>query len=544
MRKLLVALLALLTILLSACGRGPVTSQADVIIVGAGIAGLSAALEAADQGAEVIVVDANSVGGGHAVRAGGFALVNTALQRNKGINDSAALATQELLDWGEDADAGWVQRYARDSGTQVYDWLVAMGVEFKMILPTPESSVPRFHFTKGTAVHVVVPMLREALSRPNIRFLWNIAADELLLTEGRVVGIHAGNTRTGSSFQLYGGSVVLATGGFQSNSLMVNQHWRTERSRPGRLLIGSGQFATGNGYELAAAAGAKLQRMDRQVTFVNGIPDPRDTSRRRGLTVSNRQAILVNESGNRFVDETLPSKALEQAVFTQVQTSYWMVFDDSGARKLGVRGAAWLTTDSVRSEIIENPELVQTAATIDELAERLNVAPENLQRSIDNYNRSTRKPLSSPPYYALQLYPLTRKSLGGPAISDTAQVLNSDSEVIKGLYAAGELTGVAGINGSYGGSGTFLGPSVYLGRIAGKAAAVNSSFPLNDPDPNISNTPRLNLEIDGYWHYKVAHETVRTRQLDCETCHNNTPMAEVGSSKAMLTRLSTCETCH
>ena len=344
---------------LPACSKAPVTSQADVIIVGAGIAGLAAALEAANQGADVIVVDANSVGGGHAVRAGGFALVNTALQRDKGINDSALLATQELLNWGEDADAIWVKRYAEESGTEVYDWLVALGVEFKLILPTPESSVPRFHFTKGTAVHAVVPMLREALGRPNIRFLWNIAADELLLTDGQVVGIHARNLRTGSSFQLYGGSVILATGGFQSNSVMVNKHWQAGRSRPGRLLIGSGQFATGDGYELAGGAGAQLQRMDRQVTFVNGIPDPRDTTGNRGLTVTNRQAIIINEEAKRFVDENLPSKALEQAVFKQVQERYWMVFDAAGARKLGVRGAQWLNTDSVRSEIIDNPRLAR-----------------------------------------------------------------------------------------------------------------------------------------------------------------------------------------
>jgi predicted oxidoreductase len=325
---------------------------------------------------------------------------------------------------------------------------------------------------------------------------------------------------------------------------MVDKHWQSNRSRPGRLLIGSGQFATGTGYELAAGAGARLQRMDRQVTFVNGIPDPRDSSDTRGLTVTNRQAILINDSGQRFVDESLSSKALEQAVFKHVQTSYWMVFDAAGARKLGVRGAAWLNTDSVRSEIVQNSRITVTADTVGELAERIGVLPANLQHSIDDYNQNARRPLAKPAYYALQLYPLTRKSLGGPAVSDSAEVLNADNEAIPGLYAAGELTGVAGINGSYGGSGTFLGPSVYLGRIAGRAAAANSSFPAEGTEPEITNTPSLNLDIDGYWHYKVVHNVVQAREQDCETCHKSTPMAEVGSSKAMLTRLSTCETCH
>ena len=101
--------------------------HADVIVVGSGIAGLSAALEAAHQGASVLVVEANSVGGGHAVKAGGFALVNTKLQRSKGINDSPDLAWQDMQRWGEDADPYWTRRYAEESAGQVYDWLTGMG---------------------------------------------------------------------------------------------------------------------------------------------------------------------------------------------------------------------------------------------------------------------------------------------------------------------------------------------------------------------------------------------------------------------------------
>ncbi len=543
MRLHLAKFIAFATILCS-CGKPPVTSQADVIVVGAGIAGLSAALEASAAGADVVVLDANSVGGGHAVKAGGFALVDTALQREKGINDSPLLAAQDMLAWGETANPEWVERYAQASGTEVYDWLVGMGVEFRMVLPTPESSVARFHFTRGTAVHAVLPMLREALQRGNIRFLWNTAANELLMTEGQVIGVHARNVRTGTNFQLYGGSVVLATGGFQSNRTMVEKYWQTARSRPGRLLIGSGQFALGDGYRLAEDAGAELRRMNQQVTFVNGIPDPRDADRQRGLTVTNKRAMLINADGQRFVDETLPSKQLEQAVFARVRRGFWMVFDAKGARKLGVRGAAWLTTDTVRDEIIQNPELTVSADSPEALAALLELPVDNVLSSFSDYNSSARKPIVEPPYYALQLYPLTRKSMGGPAISSDAQVVQSNGDPVKGLYAAGELTGVAGINGSWGGSGTFLGPSVFTGRIAGKAAAANSSFPLDDPDPNVTNTPRLDTDIDGYWHYTVVHDRVRDEARDCDSCHKTTPMAEVGTNQQMLSRLDTCLSCH
>ncbi len=169
---------------------------------------------------------------------------------------------------------------------------------------------------------------------------------------------------------------------------------------------------------------------------------------------------------------------------------------------------------------------------------------EDLRLSIEAYNTAAKRPIVAPPFYALRLYPLTRKSMGGPAVNENTQVLGPEGIVINGLYAAGELTGVAGINGSHGGSGTFLGPSVYMGRIAGRSAALNSSFPMDEPNLNVQSTGTLPLDIDGYWHYKVSHEVVHAKEIECETCHRQTPMAEVGSNKMMRARLETCLNCH
>jgi len=529
---------------IGACGKTPVVSQADVIVVGAGIAGLSAALEASDNGAKVIVLDANSVGGGHAVMAGGLAMVDTQLQRDKGINDSPLQAEQDMLAWGGNADPYWVKRYAQESGSEVYDWLTALGVEFKMVLPTPESKTPRFHFTKGTAVHVVLPLLREALSRDNINFVWSTAADSLLMYEDRVVGVHANNLRSNSPLQLYGNSVILATGGFQNNLEMVRKNWSVMRDLPATLLLGAGQFATGDGYALASGAGAKLQRMDHQVTFVNGIANPRTPG--KGLTVTHRQAMLINGDAKRFVDESAPAKNKERAVLEDNNSKVYLVFDASGSKKLGVRGAHWLNTDTVRNEILENPQLTVKADSIKKLAEALQVQAETLRYSIDEYNGGSTKPVTQAPFYALRLHALTRKSMGGPVINEMGRVLDQDQNPIAGLYAAGELTGVAGINGSYGGSGTFLGPSVLLGRIAGKNAATEPDFQTSDPDPNIESTPAITARADGYWHYETAHTVVHENQIACETCHNpkGTPMREVGTNQQMLNRLQTCLHCH
>jgi len=525
-------LTALLLTVITACSS-PREYQADVIVVGAGIAGLAAAIEARDQGAKVIVIDANSVGGGHAVQAGGLALVDTGLQRDKGIEDSTELAVADMLAFGETADRAWVKRYAEQSGPEVYDWLTDMGVEFKMVLPTPETSVPRFHFTRGTAVHVVIPMMREAMKDESIQFFWSTAARSIITNEatGAVTGVGVTNLRNGGRYELYAPTVILATGGYQSNPQMVNDNW--SHSPVDTTLTGSGAFADGSGYQLAALSGAGLQRMQEQVTFVNGIPDPRAPG--RGLTIENRRAVWVNAKGERFVDERLPAKQKERAVFNNAADGHWLIVDSKGIRKTIVRGAAWVNPDSIREEVLGNPDITTVAYTTDGLAEQLELPALALARSLAGQTEA--------PYYALQLYPLTRKSLGGPAIDESARVVTAEGQEVPGLYAAGELTGVAGINGSYGGSGTFLGPAVLLGRIAGRAAA-KAPRPAIPEQLSTAAIEAAAESPDGYWHYKTAHDLIHERELTCETCHNVTPMAEISANADMRVRLNTCTQCH
>ncbi|MGI9290273.1 MAG: FAD-dependent oxidoreductase, partial [Gammaproteobacteria bacterium] len=331
-------LLLTLSILFISCTPVEVQPDADVIVVGGGIAGLAAALEAADQGASVLIIEANSVGGGHAVKAGGFAMVDTALQRSKGISDSADLAWRDLQRWGEDADPYWTRRYVEESATEVYDWLTDMGVQFSIVLDTPEDSVPRFHFTRGTAARVVIPMMRKALMNPRIAFQWNTRASKLITSDNVITGIETINERNGDRHKYLASAVILATGGFQNNLEMVRTNWPENQNEPDEIKLGAGHFATGDGYRLAEDAGAELQRMDRQVTFFQGIPDPRDENRARAIFGNNPAAIWVDDHGRRFVNESADSKTIEAAARTLEPMHFWMLFDSYGARKLNMRG--------------------------------------------------------------------------------------------------------------------------------------------------------------------------------------------------------------
>ncbi|MBM4221848.1 MAG: FAD-dependent oxidoreductase, partial [Gammaproteobacteria bacterium] len=472
-------------------GCSTLRPDADVIIIGAGIAGVSAALEASDAGARVMVLDANSVGGGHAVMAGGLFLVGTPLQAAKGVQDSPELAFDDIMKWGEDSDPRWVRRYVEASRPEVHDWLGTLGVDFRMLLPAPgETSVPRFHFAKGAGLGVIVPMMRQAFSRSGIRFAFNTEVTSLASARGGRWQVGARDARTSTHRSFIAPAVVIATGGFENDLDLVTANWPGHIARPERLLRGAGRFADGDGIDLGRQVGAQITRLDHQTIFVTGLPDPRDPSGRHGLLAQNAAAIKVDRDANRFVNESAARKVHERRVLGMPGQGYWMIFDSAGLRELRVRGAPWLTDTTLAREILDNAALLTRADSIAALGAAAGLPPATLGATIARFNAAVRAgddqdfgrfgpgvggqvplPLEQPPFYAMRLYPMTRKSMGGLAIDDQARVRSEAGEPIPGLFAAGEATGVAGINGSYGGSGTFLGPSVLTGRIAGRTAA-------------------------------------------------------------------------
>ena len=557
---------ALLLLAVVRCTQLSPSPNADVIVVGAGIAGLAAALEASARGASVLIIEANSVGGGHAVKAGGLAMVDTALQRQRGIQDSPDIAWQDLMRWGEDADPYWTRRYAEESSAQVYDWLTSLGVRFAILLDTPEDSVPRFHFTRGTAVNVVVPMMRKALLDPNITFIWNTRIVRLTRSDNTITGVISRDERDGTATRFRAKSIILATGGFQNNLKLVRANWPEDHMPPKKLFKGAGQYATGDGYQLAEWAGANMRHMDRQVTFYQGVPNPRDHSGATAFFAQNPTAIWLDNNGRRFVNESANSKVVEAAAKHLRPMNFWMIFDAKGSRRLGVRGASWLNNQSVRNEILENTAITNKALSINDLASQTGLSRHNLLASIEIWNRMLEtgtdyqfgrftsdetpqniKPINTAPYYALRVYPMTRKSMGGPVINMRGQVTDAMRVPIPGLYAAGELTGVAGINGNHGGSGTFLGPSVLTGRIAGKAAAENSGMTasLKVRKPEELTEVVTDYGLQGYWHYDAAHKLASERAQTCEKCHSEqAPMTMANKPAQMLARLRTCNNCH
>lgn len=559
-----------------------------VIVVGAGLAGLAAAWEAAQQGAQVTVVEMSSVFGGHAVMAMGVvSIVDTPDQRARGIKDSPELAAADILRWAPGADEEWVRFYARESRTLIHDWLVGLGVRFSNVVPGGggQNRVPRVHHTSGRGIGLVVPVLLACLEQPGISFRWNSRVTGLSRTGGRIDGVTVEAIRGGAREELRGHAVVIATGGFQNNLELVRRHWPGGEVPP-VLLAGSGVHSIGLGHEMARAAGAGWAAMDRQMHLARGLPDPRFPGANRGLHARIDAAIWVNARGERFTAEfTRPDRELEVLLGQEGATS-WSIFDADGAASFHVSGSDWGAFAQIESRLLRNPAITRTAPTLAALATAAGLPPAALAATVARYNDHVRagrdadfgrfpappprggqiRTIEKPPFHAVQFFPLTRKSMGGVAIDGRTRVRDARGDPIPGLYAAGEVTGSALINGTNGMSGMFLGPCIVTGRVAGRQAVAEAAagvFPTaavadapaswarragarSCTDCHAVAAPPAGPDAAGWLHFTQVHRVVQARQLDCRACHADMGLAEPGDPHRRNLRVlaASCVQCH
>ncbi len=562
-----------------------------MVIVGAGIAGLSAAWEAAQAGARVTVVDMWSVFGGHAVMShGGLCIVGTPDQEARGIRDSPDLAYKDFVDWGGDPRPEWVRYYVQNSRREIYDWLTGMGVTFGAVTSAPGNSVARVHEPRGRGLNLVSPLYRACLTQPRVTFRFNLEVTGLVVEGGRVTGVRGRDMRTGAEQTRRASALILATGGFQSNLEMVRAHWPVPAQFPPRMLIGSGVNSMGSGHAIARKAGAVLESLDHQWNYATGLPDPRDPTQRRGLNANNSASIWVNAEGRRFVNESLSDKFTLPALLAQPGASYWAIFDEAAKREFWVSGSDWGDFATIEALIFGDPRLVKQAPSLDALAERLGLPKAVLGATLGRYNelvasgedtdfgrfaagREERpRSIATPPFYAVQFFPLSRKSMGGVRIDTSGRVVDKDEKPLAGLYAAGELTGLAGINGKAGLEGTFLGPSIVTGRMAGRTAVadlrqagwqasassrgqspVPTAMPASERyrrtaycqschnlDAALAGPPRR-----GYSHFEKVHRVVLERKSDCVSCHAELGRYRPGAHRIdLMAQVETCRSCH
>jgi succinate dehydrogenase/fumarate reductase flavoprotein subunit len=488
-----------------------------------------------------------------------------------------------------------VSRYVRESKAEVYDWLEALGVRWSGLVPRFDgNSVQRQHQANGRGLGLVSPIYAESLRWPNIRFVWNTKVTSLLIEAAEVRGVHGVNLRDGLTNEFRARSVVLATGGFESNLELVRQYWPATLPNlvsGATILLGSGINSIGSGLEVAATSGAALTNLDHQLFYSSGLLDPSDSSGKRGLNSFNTNSIWVNAQGRRFVKEiTAGASRPVPEVLQQRGASYWSIFDARGRAAFYISGSGWDDTNRVQERIFKNPNMVdwvKRANSIEDLARACGLLADVLAHTIRRWNEMVADgedtdwhrfgrsdtnrppPITTPPFFAVKYVPLSRKSMGGVAVDLSCRVLDRGARPIPNLYAVGELAGVGGINGRSALEGTMLGPGLFMGRIAaraiiahlkseGKLAPQNiASAPRNQPDAPKASDPKslrawrevLTSLIDkprpGYRHFEKVHARVLEQSYDCARCHRETSPLTLNAEQ--LDRhglIRACVICH
>ena len=477
------------------------TSAPSIVVVGAGAAGLAAAVEAREAGAPCVVLEAfPSPGGAGATAGGGVCIVGTPLQQAAGVEDSVELA---LRDWlaigGPDVDVDWARYYLKHSLEDVYRWAETTGVRFKRLEHYEGNSVPRIHFPEGGGAEIIERLFARALQL-GAAFRPSTVAVELIRNDSGITGVVVSGPDGGS--QIEAGAVVVATGGF------CNDHERLLRllgpwSEGERLLCGGALQARGLGHDLLARVGARFAFLDHVFIYAPGTPDPDDPAGLRGLTVRTPPGgVVVNPAGHRIYDETLVGFVSSgRALMAQQPRTSRLVFDADGAATLQIGEPGYRRGNvPIREKIDEflnRSAHVHRSPTLDGLASAAGVDRIGLKATIASFNRwvadgierdpafgrklGSAQQLARPPFYAIEFYPLARKSLGGVVTDMSCRVLDGNGHVIPGLFAAGEVAGMAGghINGSAGLEGTMIAPSILAGRIAGRTAAAETLQPAN-----------------------------------------------------------------
>ena len=468
--------------------------ETDVAIVGAGGAGIAAGIEARAAGARAIAFEQSAAPGGAAIVSGGGCLiVGSPLQQRHGIKDTPDLAFADWMAWGgPSADVVWARYYIEHTRHDLYHWAESFGVKWVDLKVQEGNAVLRWTRPERNGLGLMTGLI-EGFRGKGGEIVPDTEITGIAREGGRVTGLTGRNAATGEPVVVRSAAVVVATGGFNSNLDMVLEF--NPALKNDKVLVGSGRGSTGAGHRLVQEAGGYLTHMDHIWYYVYATPDYRDGGGRRGLVF--RQVpgyIWVNQQGRRFHNEALSGgNSATPALMAQTPRHAWAIMDTAMAATMEVADPYYRDGDKVARErvmeLLNGSPFIRKADTLSELAQGMKVDAPEFLATVACYNKACEaglesepelgKPLKgskafdTPPYYAVQIFPLARKNFGGVKTDLHCRVLDRHFEPIAGLYAAGEVAGMAGghINGRAGLEGTMLGPSLFSGRVAGAWAA-------------------------------------------------------------------------
>lgn len=490
------------------------TVEADVVVVGAGGAGMTAAITAAAEGKSVVVLESQSMVGGNSVRAtGGMNAAKTVYQDENEFGESAGVektlktAAEKYADnetitaLAKTVSEQWAAYQANPTGyfdsvelmeldtmiggkgindpelvetlcansADAIDWLDEHGITLHNVSSFGGASVKRIHRpvnAEGKTVSVgsyMIPLLQENCEKAGVKMMLDTTATEILTdANGAAVGVKATGA-SGETVTVNAKAVVLATGGFGANLDMVVKYKPELKG----FMTTNAPGIQGQGIEMAQAIGAATVDMD-QIQIHPTVEANTAALITEGLRGDG--AILINEEGKRFIDEVGTRDVVSAAEIAQTGSYSWLVVDQ-----------AMVDASSVIQGYIKKGYTV-TGATYEELGKAMGVDAAAFAETMEKWNgyveakndpdfgrTSFANPLNTAPYYAVKVTAGVHHTMGGLKINANTEVLNEKGEVIPGLFAAGEVTG--GVHGANRLGGNAVADFTVFGRIAGAAAS-------------------------------------------------------------------------
>lgn len=440
----------------------------DVIIVGSGATGLAAAIQAHELGMKVAVFEKMDQLGGNTNRASsGMNAAETNIQLKHGIIDNVADFYHETYqDGGRLNDKDMLGYFVYHTAPAI-DWLADHDIRLDDITVTGGMSQKRTHRPASMAPigGFLVQHLLAVVQQEQIPVFQPVRVTHLQMTKGRVSGVQV--QVKGTDREISAAAVILATGGFGASKEILQKY----RPDLANYKTTNQPGATGDGLKLAEEVGAELMQMN-LVQVHPTVQQDHPHVYLIGEAVRGEGAILVNAQGKRFVNELNTRKIVSNAITALPEHSAYLIFDQ------GIRDRAKAI------DFYDQVGLVQKAPTIDQLATDLGMPGKVLTATVKTWNQAVAshhdaefgrmtgmdRPIKRPQFAAIHIAPAVHYTMGGIHVTPKTQVLDGNGQIIKGLFAAGEVAG--GLHGNNRVGGNSIAETVVFGRQAGQQATL------------------------------------------------------------------------
>ena len=467
----------------SVASQERIIEKHDIVIIGAGPAGMTAGIYAAEGGADVLVLEKMStVGGAGAISSGATNSFGSSFAAEKGIEDSAEQLKADMITAGHEYNQEDLVDLFIASAGESFDWLVSLGVSYVDPTPSEEHSVNRVFLAQGSGVSITNAIENKCIEA-GVRIMMETRATELICEDGRVTGVLAEGS-DGTTYEIHANSIVLATGGYGANRTLLTD------ALAGVPYYGAA-CSTGDGHIMAEAAGAQLVHMDFGKVYPGGW-EYEDGKAKISLgytllCVQQEGAIIVNSDGVRTFREGGFNYEFKNAIRNDRNNVNYLLLDAAAfdvwknavnSKARGNLGSEEDIENAVAANGASKP-IIYHADTLAEAAALAGIDGDTLQTTVDRWNgfvangkdedfgRTTlSRQIGEGPYYLIAEKTRFATTLGGVVINPNFEVHSAEGSVIPGLYAIGEVA--FGVNGDDTIQGTPLTWAISSGRLLGQ----------------------------------------------------------------------------